>query len=83
MDALLGARVQTLFSHRDNVEREVLSADLVIGGVLIPGAAAPKLVSRELLKRMQRYPEHGILGEEHGCGFRPGAVRWGSLRPSG
>jgi alanine dehydrogenase len=53
MDALLGARVQTLFSHRDNVEREVLSADLVIGGVLIPGAAAPKLVTRDMVSRMK------------------------------
>jgi alanine dehydrogenase len=53
MDRLLGARVTTVFSNADNVEREVLSADVVIGGVLIPGAAAPKLVSRELLARMK------------------------------
>jgi alanine dehydrogenase len=53
MDRLLGARVITVFSNVDNVEREVLSADVVIGGVLVPGAAAPKLVSRELLARMK------------------------------
>jgi alanine dehydrogenase len=53
MDRLLGARVTTVFSNVDNVEREVLSADVVIGGVLIPGAAAPKLVSLELLSRMK------------------------------
>lgn len=53
MDRLLGARVITLFSNRDNIEEQVLSADAVIGGVLIPGAAAPKLVSRELLSRMK------------------------------
>jgi alanine dehydrogenase len=53
MDRLLGARVTTVFSNVDNVEREVLSADVVIGGVLIPGAAAPKLVSRALLARMK------------------------------
>jgi alanine dehydrogenase len=53
MDRLLGARVMTVFSNRDNVEREVLAADLVIGGVLIPGAAAPKLVTREMLSRMK------------------------------
>jgi alanine dehydrogenase len=53
MDRLLGARVMTVFSNVDNVEREVLSADVVIGGVLIPGAAAPKLVSRRLLSRMK------------------------------
>jgi alanine dehydrogenase len=43
----------TAFSNRDNVESHVLSADVVIGGVLIPGAAAPKLVSRELVSRMK------------------------------
>jgi alanine dehydrogenase len=53
MDRLLGARVMTVFSNRDNVEREVLGADLVIGGVLIPGAAAPKLVTRAMLSRMK------------------------------
>jgi len=53
MDRLLGARVMTVFSNADNVEREVLTADVVIGGVLIPGAAAPKLVTRALLARMK------------------------------
>ena len=53
MDRLLGARVATVFSNRDNVEQQVLSADVVVGGVLIPGAAAPKLVSRDLLSRMK------------------------------
>jgi len=53
MDRLLGARVMTMFSNSDNVEEQVLSADVVIGGVLIPGAAAPKLVSRKLLARMK------------------------------
>ena len=46
MDRLLGARVMTVFSNRANIEEHVLSADVVIGGVLIPGAAAPKLVTR-------------------------------------
>ena len=54
MDAMLGARVITVFSNRDNVEREVLRADLVISGVLIPGAAAPKLVTREMIGRMKK-----------------------------
>lgn len=53
MDRLLGARAMTVFSNADNVEREVLSADVVIGGVLIPGAAAPKLITREQLARMK------------------------------
>jgi alanine dehydrogenase len=53
IDRLLGARVMTVFSNRENVEREVLAADLVIGGVLIPGAAAPKLITRAMLPRMK------------------------------
>ncbi|WP_028997239.1 alanine dehydrogenase [Azohydromonas australica] len=48
-----GARVLTVFSNRDNVEAHVRSADVVIGAVLVPGAAAPRLVSRELLAGMQ------------------------------
>jgi alanine dehydrogenase len=49
-----GARVKTVFSTRDAIERHVSNADAVIGGVLIPGAAAPKLVTREMIKRMKR-----------------------------
>ncbi len=54
IDSMLGARVMTIFSNRDNVEREVLRADLVISGVLIPGAEAPKLVTRAMLPQMKR-----------------------------
>jgi len=53
IDRLLGARVMTVYSNADNIEKQILAADLVIGGVLIPGAAAPKLVSRELVSRMK------------------------------
>jgi len=53
LDRLLGARVITVYSNRDNIERQVLAADLVIGGVLIPGAAAPRLVTRDLVARMK------------------------------
>lgn len=45
--------LNTVFSTRDAVEKHCLDADLVIGGVLIPGAEAPKLVSRELISRMK------------------------------
>ena len=48
-----GSRLQTVYSTSDAVEQHVLSADLVIGGVLIPGAAAPKLVTRDMIKRMK------------------------------
>ena len=47
-----GRPLNTVFSTRDAIERHVTNADVVIGGVLIPGAAAPKLVSRELIGRM-------------------------------
>ncbi|MEO5699204.1 MAG: alanine dehydrogenase [Casimicrobiaceae bacterium] len=48
-----GRPLNTVFSTRDAVERHVTTADLVIGGVLIPGAAAPKLVSAELVRGMK------------------------------
>jgi alanine dehydrogenase len=54
IDATFNGRVMTLLSNRDNVEREVLQADLVISGVLIPGAAAPKLVTAAMLPKMKR-----------------------------
>jgi alanine dehydrogenase len=54
IDRQLGARVTTVYSNRDNIEREVLRADLVIGAVLIPGAAAPRLVTRAMVARMKK-----------------------------
>ena len=48
-----GRPLNTVFSTRDAVERHVLSADLVIGGVLIPGAEAPKLVTADMVRRMK------------------------------
>jgi alanine dehydrogenase len=50
---ILGGHVTTLMSNRANVEEEVVDADLVIGSVLIPGAQAPKLIPRSLMKRMK------------------------------
>src|SRR5205085_5227630 len=47
-----GRPLNTVFSTRDAIDRHVTNADLVVGGVLIPGAAAPKLVSRELIASM-------------------------------
>ncbi|MDX2202286.1 MAG: alanine dehydrogenase [Hyphomicrobiaceae bacterium] len=49
-----GAAITTLYSTRASVEDEVRSADLVIGAVLVPGAAAPKLISEKLVKDMNR-----------------------------
>jgi alanine dehydrogenase len=48
-----GRPLNTVFSTHDAVEHHVTTADLVIGGVLIPGASAPKLVSAALVKRMK------------------------------
>ncbi len=48
-----GRPLNTVFSTRDAIERHCIAADLVIGGVLVPGAAAPKLVSAELVSRMK------------------------------
>jgi alanine dehydrogenase len=48
-----GRPLNTVFSTHDAIERHVVTADLVIGGVLIPGASAPKLVSAELVKKMK------------------------------
>jgi len=51
---ILGGHVTTVMSNRANIEEELLDADLVIGTVLIPGALAPKLVSRALVRAMRR-----------------------------
>ena len=48
-----GRPLNTVFSTRDAIERHVGNADLVIGGVLIPGASAPKLVSAALVRQMK------------------------------
>jgi len=53
LDLQFGAQLHTLFSTMENIEREVVAADLVIGTVLIPGATAPKLVSRDLVRAMK------------------------------
>ena len=54
LDDLFSGRVHTRFSTIDALEEEVFSADLVIGAVLIPGAAAPKLVTKEMLSGMKQ-----------------------------
>jgi alanine dehydrogenase len=53
LDLQFGSQLHTLFATVENIEREVLSADLVIGAVLVAGAAAPKLVTREMVKQMR------------------------------
>ncbi|MBO0141433.1 alanine dehydrogenase [Agrobacterium sp. Ap1] len=54
LDDIFAGRVHTRYSTIDALEEETFSADLVIGAVLIPGAAAPKLVTREMLSGMKQ-----------------------------
>jgi alanine dehydrogenase len=53
LNAQYGSTIQTIFSSKDALDEHVLDADLVIGGVLIPGAAAPKLVTADMISRMK------------------------------
>lgn len=52
LDDLFDGRAQTLAASDGNIERALASSDLVIGAVLVPGAAAPRLIRREHLKLM-------------------------------
>ena len=54
IDELLLNTVETAFATMDNIEHHVLEADLLIGAVLVPGAAAPRLVSRALVGAMRK-----------------------------
>jgi len=54
LDAIFASRIETVFSNVAAIERHIRDADLVVGGVLIPGAAAPKLVTREHLSMMRK-----------------------------
>ncbi|GAB4278997.1 MAG: alanine dehydrogenase [Coriobacteriia bacterium] len=54
LEEIWTGRFWTLFSNRQNVEEVVFEADLVIGAVLVPGARAPQLVTRDMLPRMKR-----------------------------
>ena len=53
LDDIFGARIQTLVSNDANIENSVKNADLVIGAVLIPGKAAPKIMKEAYLKEMR------------------------------
>ena len=54
LDEMFSGRVRTRFPTIEAIEQEVFSADAVIGAVLVPGASAPKLVTRKMLKSMQQ-----------------------------
>ncbi|HEX4154908.1 MAG TPA: alanine dehydrogenase [Acidobacteriaceae bacterium] len=54
LDDIFNGRVFTLASNSYNIERAAREADLLIGGVLIPGAAAPKIVTRAMVGKMKK-----------------------------
>lgn len=51
---ILGAQVQTLFSTRQHIAEELEDTDLLVGAVLVPGASAPKLLNRDMLRSMKK-----------------------------
>jgi alanine dehydrogenase len=52
LEDVFGGAIETLYSNPTNIEETLVRADLVVGAVLVAGAAAPKLVSRELVSKM-------------------------------
>ena len=69
LDDIFGARIQTLVSNDSNVERSVTRADLVIGSVLIPGGATPKIFKRSYLSKMKNGSVFvDVAIDQGGCG---------------
>lgn len=54
LDDLFGSRLRTLYSTNDNIEKSITQADLIIGAVLVPGAAAPRIIKKSHLAKMRR-----------------------------
>jgi len=54
LDLQFGAMLNTVYSTIDSIEEQVIGADLVVGGVLLPGAAAPKLITDAMVKQMKK-----------------------------
>jgi alanine dehydrogenase len=54
LDLQFGSQITTVYSTTDSIEEYVLAADLVIGAVLVPGASAPKLVTRDMVSKMRK-----------------------------
>lgn len=57
LDLQFGSKINTVFSTTDSIEEHVQHADVVVGAVLIPGASAPRLVTKAMLSQMQ----HGAV----------------------
>jgi alanine dehydrogenase len=54
LDTIFSSQIKTSYASRAAIAEAVLDADLVIGAVLVPGAAAPKLITREMIRTMKR-----------------------------
>ena len=54
LDFQFGSKIKTIYSTGDAIEKYVTESDLVIGAVLVPGAAAPKLVTKAMLSKMKK-----------------------------
>lgn len=54
LDLQFGSKIKTIYATRDAIEHYVKEADLVVGAVLVPGAAAPKLVTKSMIKSMKQ-----------------------------
>lgn len=53
LDILFGSRITTVYASMDNIKKYISTADLVVGAVLLPGAAAPKVITKEMLRKMK------------------------------
>lgn len=54
LDDIFNGRVTTLASNENNLEESVMKADLLVGAVLVPGRAAPKVISEDMVKKMKK-----------------------------
>jgi len=54
LERTFSGKIKTRLSSRENIAAEISRADLVVGAVLVPGAAAPKLITRDMLALMQK-----------------------------
>ncbi len=53
LDQIYGNKISTMYSNSHNIEQACINADLVVSGVLLPGAKAPKLIKRAFYKKMK------------------------------
>jgi alanine dehydrogenase len=54
LEDVFGGAIETLYSNPDNIEQSCMRADLVVGAVLVAGAKAPRLVTRDLISKMEK-----------------------------